>query len=261
LFDQAPRKKSHRVALYGMGGIDKTQTTLEYWYANRDSYRRIYWITAVNQESLLSGYKKIATKARIEPPLSSLDSKPVEIAESVISWLHKQRSWPLVIDNLDYIDVAAGLLLQNGAHQHTLITTRDPNTAGIPADGLEVPLLNVADSVDLICTLSNIDNVTISPEHKQAVQIVEELGHLPLGIEQAAAYVREAAGDFATFLEHYTKIRPQLYKWVPQGSRQYSFSLATTWSMSFNIIYHPSSIIHHPSPIIHNHLNLSSIKI
>src|SRR5436189_6294716 len=55
LFDQAPKEHNHRVALYGMGGIGKTQTALEYVYANKDNYDGIYWITAVNQASLLSG--------------------------------------------------------------------------------------------------------------------------------------------------------------------------------------------------------------
>jgi hypothetical protein len=139
----------------------------------------------------------------------------------------------IVIDNLYDIN---GFLPQKGTHQHTLITTRNPNSAGIPVEGLEVPLLDAADSVELLYTLSKIDNIPNSPEQVQAAQIVEELGYLPLGIEQAAAYVREVAGDFATYLKHYHRIRSQLYKWVPKGSRQCSFLIPTTWSMSFNVV-------------------------
>ena len=71
MFDQAPKKHNHRVALYGMGGIGKTQTALEYVYTNRDSYERIYWITAVDQASLLSGYLKIAIKAGLKTSAQS----------------------------------------------------------------------------------------------------------------------------------------------------------------------------------------------
>jgi tetratricopeptide (TPR) repeat protein len=217
-----------------MGGIGKTQMAIEYVYAHRNSYERIFWITAVDQASLLSGYQKIAMKAGLR---SVLNLGPVETAEAVVTWLHQKRDWLLVIDNLDDITVITGFLPRNGPNQHTLITTRDPNSVGIPAEGLEVPLLDATDSVDLLYSLSRIDNIVNSPESLHASQIVEELGYLPLGIEQAAAYVREVAGDFATFLEDYRTIRPQLHKWVPKGpSRQYPFSVATTWSMAFNVV-------------------------
>jgi tetratricopeptide (TPR) repeat protein len=232
--DKTPKKYNHRIALYGMGGIGKTQTALEYVYTEKDSYERIYWITAVDQASLLSGYQKIAIKAGLK---SLLNLKLVEIVEGVLSWLRQTQSWLLVIDNLDDINVAAGFLPQNGPHQHTLITTRNPNSAGIPAEGLEVPLLDPADSIELLSTLSNITIVENSQaESVQADQIVQELGYLPLGIEQAAAYVREIAGDFTTFLADYNKSHKDVHQWVPQGNRLYAHSVATTWSMSFNIV-------------------------
>ena len=58
--DATPRPYHRRIALFGMGGVGKTQTALEFVYTNRASYNRIYWITAVDQASLLSGYQKIA---------------------------------------------------------------------------------------------------------------------------------------------------------------------------------------------------------
>ena len=232
LYDQAPKKYNHRIALYGMGGVGKTQTALEYVYTNKDSYERIYWITAVDQASLLSGYQKIAIKAGLK---SLLNLKPVDLAEGVMSWLRRERSWLIIIDNLDDITIAAGFLPQTGLLQHTLITTRNPNAAGIPAQGLEVPLLDTADSIELLCRLSNAI-IKNSLESEQATQIVQELGYLPLGIEQAAAYVREVAGDFATFLNDYHELRKEIYEWVPQGNRPYPRSIRTTWLMSFNIV-------------------------
>jgi hypothetical protein len=224
---------SHRVALYGMGGIGKTQNALEYVYTNTTNYDRIYWITAVDQASLLSGYQKIAKKAGL--PIAS-DPSPVEIAEYVLSWLKREKSWLVVIDNLDNINVVDGFLPETGLHQHTLITTRNPNSAGIPAEGLEVPLLDPEDAVDLLSILSNITIAPNSPESQQAGQIIDKLGYLPLGIEQAGAYVREVAGDFMTFLKDYDENRKDLHNWVPQGIRPYPYSVATTWSMSFNIV-------------------------
>ena len=107
-----------------MGGIGKTQCALGYVYANRHVYDRIYWITAVDQTALLSGYQNIAKEAKVP----CLDVSPLEIAKKVLSWLRGEYNRLLVIDNLDNIRVADKLLPENGPGKHTLITTRNPNT-------------------------------------------------------------------------------------------------------------------------------------
>ena len=43
------------------------------------------------------------------------------------------------------------------------------------------------------------------PKRVQAAWTIKQLGYLLLGIEQAAAYVREVAGDIATFLDDHEK--------------------------------------------------------
>jgi len=88
LLDERRLQDNHRVALYGMGGIGKAQTTLAYVYANRKNgrYYRIYWMTAVDQASLFSGYQLIAKMEQVYiPPNSS----PAETAALVIRWLQK----------------------------------------------------------------------------------------------------------------------------------------------------------------------------
>jgi tetratricopeptide (TPR) repeat protein len=231
---EAPRRDNHRVALYGTGGIGKTQCALEYAYSNETYYDRIYWITAVDQASLLSEYQTIARKAQI--PIAQSERNPIEIAQAVLSWLRAEPNWLIVIDNLDDIKVADGLLPENGPRKHTLITTRDPNAPGIPAEPLEVPLLDQEDSVLLLSTLSNICLLPESKEMEDARGIVRELGYLPLAIEQAAAYIREVTGSIPAYSLAYQKNRRELHRWVPTGNRQYPFTVATTWSMSFHIL-------------------------
>src|SRR5271169_343990 len=103
LFDVAAKRDNHRIALYGLGGIGKTQCALGYVYANRHIYDRIYWIPATDRTSLLSGYQSIAKATRLQFPLIT---SSVEIANEVLLWLRQQSNWLLVIDNLDDISVA-----------------------------------------------------------------------------------------------------------------------------------------------------------
>lgn len=75
-------------------------------------------------------------------------SETMEIAERAISWLEREESWLLVVDNLDDLKVLSVdkdpnsrflLLPSTGqSQQNTLITTRNRYTYGIHAQGKEV---------------------------------------------------------------------------------------------------------------------------
>src|SRR5580704_19367538 len=99
------------------------------------------------------------------------------------------------MDNLDNIEIVDGLLPEYDPQKHTLITTRNPNTEGIPAEGIEVPLLGPDEAVDLLSILSKVKISPNSAEMEYAREITKELGYLPLAIEQASAYVRKVVGD------------------------------------------------------------------
>ena len=214
-----------------MGGIGKTQCALAYVYSNKSLYQRIYWITAVDHASLLSGYQAISTRV----DLPRLDGKtPTEIADAVLEWLRTQPSWLLVIDNLDDFKIAEGLLPGNGPGKHTLITTRNPRAAGISAEPFEIPLLDVEGSLELLVVLSNIP---VQPENKKAaIAIVEEMEYLPLAIEQAAAYVREVTGEFSAYLEEYRKNRQDIHGWIPMEIEDYPYSVTTACSCPLNAL-------------------------
>jgi tetratricopeptide (TPR) repeat protein len=231
LLAQVDKQYNHRIALYGMGGVGKTQCTLEYVYANEPEYERIYWLSGVDQAALLSGYQKIAKRVGL-PKLQS----PKETAEAVLSWLRREKKWLVVIDNLDDIKVADGLLPENAPENHTIITTRNPNTIGIPAEPLEVPVFGVDDAVELLLTLSRITVQPKSVEETEASNIVKTLGYLPLAIEQAASYIREVTGNLLTFSEEYSKNHRDILRRKPEDNRPYPFSIATTWAMALKVV-------------------------
>jgi len=240
-----PESRYHgRVALFGLGGIGKTQIALEFVYRSQTSYRGIYWISAITQESLLNGYEKIGKQANI--PITQ-DLKLIAVVEQVLLQLKRTPNWLLVVDNLDDIDVLSTqnlgdpniinlLLPELGPGQHTMITTRNPNADHIPAQAKEVSLFKEADSVALLSSLSGIPILPGSEEEKVVQQIAKELGNLPLALSQAGAYIKQKSGGFAQYLKHYTLYRSRVNSWIPKGPRPYPHSVATTWIMSFNEI-------------------------
>ena len=83
LREEKPRQYNHRVALHGLGGVGKTQTALAYVYTRRDVYTSIFWISGVNQASILSDFQQIAIEMEIV--IYIFDSESVEIASRVLT--------------------------------------------------------------------------------------------------------------------------------------------------------------------------------
>ena len=215
--------------LYGLGCVGKSQTALAYVYAHKNTYNAMYWMKAANQTELFSSFQDISKRTGC-----AQDVEPAELAKRVLLRLGRQDNWLVIIDNLDDIKVIDGYLPRTAPDKHTIITTRNPKSKGIPAKGLKVGLLNLEEAKELLFVKSEVR--VGAREETEAAHIVEELGRLPLAIEQAAAYVKEVSADFAIFLEEYQQDRRELHKWVPEGNRPYPYSVATTWSMSFDII-------------------------
>ena len=208
LQETKPKQYNHRVAIYGTGGVGKTQIAIEYVYRHEKDYNDIYWVSALDQAALLSGFQEIGEKTGCLAGTMAL--KPVEVANAVIAWLRLRENWLLIVDNLDDITVADGLLpaTQNGGH--TLITTRNPNAKNIPAEGLEIPLLNENDSIDLLFIRSDITEAQLSTSRPAATEIVQELGYLALAIENTAAFIRSVNLNLTEFLPIYHKSRKQI---------------------------------------------------
>ena len=68
----------------------------------------------------------------------------------------------------------------------------------------------------------------------EAKRIVEELGYLPLAIEQAAGYIHQSIHGLLGFLSIYQSNQQRiLNRTIPLG---YSKSVATTWQVSFETL-------------------------
>jgi tetratricopeptide (TPR) repeat protein len=242
--DEIPGKHNHRIALHGIGGGGKTQCALEYAYSNKDFYERVYWISAVDQTSLFSGFQNIAKKAKMLVPKAGT---PTEIAEAVLSALKRKSKWLIVYDNLDDFKIVSRLLPSCGSEpHHVLITTRNQFTSQIPAEPFEIPVFDEDDSVEFLLSQTHLTtgNEPSDTLRHQAEEIVRELGYLPLAINQAAAFVREVTGDLSTYLEQYKSNRKEVHEWVVSGNQEYPYSVATTWSMCFQVLKqaHPRAL-------------------
>jgi len=112
---------------------------------------------------------------------------PIDIAKFVVSWLREQDDWLLVIDNLVDVTVVDGYLPDSTTGGHTLITTRNPNSDGIPAAGIEIGVLSKDEAIDPLCLRSKLTEYYDADVEEK---IVCEVGYLlPLKLQHI--YVKQ----------------------------------------------------------------------
>lgn len=73
-------------------------------------------------------------------------------------------------------------------------------------------------------------------EREAAANIAQELGYLPLALEQAGAYVNAKKAQFQQYLASYRKRRLELLQEARPVTGEYPESVATTWALNFREI-------------------------
>ena len=250
LHDQLNQKRSATLtqsqALTGLGGIGKTQTALEYAYRYRDSYDAIFWVRSAARETLIADFVALAHLLNL--PAQDASDQMLVVA-AVKRWLEQNESWLLILDNADELHILVDFLPGEVAG-HLLLTTRAQATgrfaASLSVEKMEnresmLLLLRRAKLLEADEPLDNTSRVT----RTQVQRIVHELDGLPLALDQAGAYIEEVGCSLAEYLDVYKQRRSGLLKRQSKlASADYPYTVASTWSLSFEQVEQDLSLIH-----------------
>jgi hypothetical protein len=176
-------------ALHGMGGIGKTQLAVEYAHRFASTYSLAWWINA--DQAALIGDQFAALGIALGCVPDEADTEAARPA--VLARLRHQGQWLLVFDGAEDPDDIRPWLPGGGGH--VLITSRGRGWAEVAAS-IEVGALARQESVALLRGRADLDE-------KEANQIAESLGDLPLAIDLAAGYIAETripAGAYVDLL-------------------------------------------------------------
>ncbi|KAI0544399.1 P-loop containing nucleoside triphosphate hydrolase protein [Xylaria curta] len=212
---QACSAPPSRAALVGLGGVGKSQLAIEYAYRVRDAFKRgnkdiwVFWVHAATRARVEQGFKAIADAVKIR----GRNQPNADTLQLVYQWLCNEHNgqWLMVLDSADDINVFYDVsqdgkqpatakeetktlrtYLPQSSNGSIIITTRNKDLAfrltGHPSHVIDVGPMGRADALALLKTKSGSHFDEIS-----GIELVEALGHMPLAIGQAAAYIQQRA--------------------------------------------------------------------
>ncbi|KAJ7437969.1 hypothetical protein FB451DRAFT_1107983 [Mycena latifolia] len=208
--------------LHGLGGAGKTQIALKFIEQSISQFTDIFVIDTSTLQTIDAGLKMIATTKSVGG--SSKDA---------LQWLKsKKDEWLLFLDNADDPKINLNNYFPQCSHGNIIITSRNPGLCVYAGSHCAVSDMEEEDAVDLLLTSAAQD---ITHYNKDvAAQIVKVLHYLPLAIIQAGAFMSKS-GNLGSYLALYEHNKARLLTEQPvQTHDNYSWTVYTTWQISFD---------------------------
>jgi len=231
---KATLARSGIAALTGLGGVGKTQTAAHYAHHHRDEYPSVLWVRAETTETLFSDLSQLA--ARLDLPERDAKEQSV-VLDAVKRWLDEQERWLLVLDNVEDYDIVDDLTRKANRSGHHIIVTTQRQAMGVVQ---ERDVDSMVGDVGALLLLRRAKRLTMDQSLSDADpnlatlagKISDELGGLPLALDQAGAYIHETR----TALQDYLSLLKQRAKELLDrrgGLRADHLSVAQTFLTSF----------------------------
>ena len=210
------------VTVHGMGGVSKTQLATEYAHAHATDYDLVWWVAAEEPALIPDQFAALAARLGIDSP-----GDPEALQALVCDGLRSVPGWLLIFDNADQTtDIGPWLPtgpMPPGIPGHVIVTTR---RGGFAAMGpvLDLDVIGLPDAVRMLrARVPRLGQQT-------GKQIAQELGRLPLALEQAAAWLDRSQIPGLEYLELLRSRGGDLYARGQVSDR--SDTIATLWEIS-----------------------------
>jgi CO dehydrogenase nickel-insertion accessory protein CooC1 len=207
-------------ALYGLGGVGKTQLALEYAHRFMADYDLVWWVPSERAEETSGALADLARNMGLK-----VGDNVAEAAEAALEELRRDSSphWLLIFDNADdpkqlepYLPTGAG---------HVLITSRNQAWSH-SAEPLEVDVFTRDESVAHL--LRHVPEMDVADARK----VADALGHLPLAVEQASAWLEQTGMPARAYVEQLATQSTRIL--ALNQPPDYPMPVVATWNLSFD---------------------------
>lgn len=210
-------------AVYGLGGVGKSQLVNEYVHRHRSELDLIWWIPAENESQILTSLTKLAQRLDLDVSPEANNAVPA-VQEALSTGKLPYPRWLLVFDNAESVEDVRSYFPTGGAGK-ILVTSRNPGWARA-AQALEVDVFTREESREFL-TARNPELAAADAD-----RLADALGDLPLAVEQAAAWRSETGMSVAEYLELLDDKRLELLS--TPSSPDYPTSVAAAWNISLD---------------------------
>ncbi|KAJ6014335.1 Acyl transferase/acyl hydrolase/lysophospholipase [Penicillium herquei] len=204
------RSSMSTVAIYGLGGVGKTQIALELAYRAQENHPdcSVFWIPAMSPESVHQAYLDISDHLG----LRVAGQEKEEIVQLISEHFTRQTSgrWLLIFDNADDVDIWGkpsdswmGIDFKNFLPSSPLgsiiFTTRSNKVAlTLASNGIvHLPEMSFNQAYRVMKNL--LVNKNALSDKVQTRELLERLTYLPLAIAQAAAFMNQNGTNVAEY--------------------------------------------------------------
>ncbi|MFD8982007.1 NB-ARC domain-containing protein [Streptomyces sp. NPDC059564] len=222
--------------LLGMGGVGKTQLAADYarrvW--ENGEVDLLLWVTAASRQTVIDAYAHAAVDVLAADP-----ADPERASKAFLAWLEPKPEpqtmrWLIVLDDVADPGDLTGLWPPTPAHGRILLTTRRRDAA-LTGRGRVVPV-GLFTPVEATSYLHHA--LAAHGCHEPATDLTalaDDLGHLPLALSQAAAYLIDTHLDASTYRARLADRARQLPELLPEPGTlpdDQPDTVAAAWSLS-----------------------------
>ncbi|WP_329370696.1 NB-ARC domain-containing protein [Streptomyces sp. NBC_01483] len=225
----------------GMGGIGKSTLALHHARGHLEAeHGPVWWIEASSNAAVTAGLAALASALNPVHAALPLD----ESGEWAVAWLQGRTGWLLIFDNAEEPADLRPYLGRLSTGQVLVTTRRD-----LRWNDLGTPLrLDTLIPQTSLAVLQEITGRSGDANATSLAELADELGHLPLALQQAGAYLAQTRTNADTYL---TQLRADpagvLAATAPGDPQQRT--IAQLWSVT---LMSPSAPCTTPTPTRYN---------
>ena len=209
-------------ALQGMGGVGKTTLAIEYAHRFRLEYDLVWWIPADQLALVRASLAGLAERLALPTAVGKGIEGAAAATLEALRLGEPYSRWLLVFDNADQPDELNDIIPREPGH--VLITSRNPRW-DVVATKLEVDVFARPESAEFLKK-----RIRGGITDAEANKLAEELGDLPLALEQAGALQSETGMAVDTYLK---LLKAEVGKLLEVGKPlEYPLSMTAAWRVS-----------------------------